>query len=89
MIKTPVVVKTEEDFDGRPIALLVQEASQYASTIYIQVGEKHINATRIFCKRQKIEWMDKTNKRRRAVHLCAVLSFHEMEITKYRGGDAV
>ena len=22
MIKTPVVVKTEEDFDGRPIALL-------------------------------------------------------------------
>ena len=45
MIKTPVVVKTEEDFDGRPIALLVQEASQYASTIYIQVGEKHINAS--------------------------------------------
>ena len=108
MIKTPVVVKTEEDFDGRPIALLVQEASQYASTIYIQVGEKHINAKSImgmmslsladgeeitvvtdgedeqraaegiktfFCKRQKIEWMDKTNKRRRAVHLCAVLSF--------------
>jgi len=33
--------------------------------------------------------MDKTNKRRRAVHLCAVLSFHEMEITRYRGGDAV
>lgn len=28
MIKTPVVVKTEEDFDGRPIALLVQEASR-------------------------------------------------------------
>ena len=47
MIKTPVVVKTEEDFDGRPIALLVQEASQYASTIYIQVGQKHINAKSI------------------------------------------
>ena len=42
-----------------------------------------------FFGRQKIEWMDKTNKRRRAVHLCAVLSFHEMEVTKYRGGDAV
>ena len=42
-----------------------------------------------FAKGRKIEWMDKTNKRRRAVHLCAVLSFHEMEITKYRGGDAV
>ena len=118
MIKTPVVVKTEEDFDGRPIALLVQEASQYASTIYIQVGEKHINAKSIMGMMSlsladgeeitvvtdgedeqraaegiktffAIEWMDKTNKRRRAVHLCAVLSFHEMEITKYRGGDAV
>ena len=34
-----------------------------------------------FSKRQKIEWMDKRIKER-AVHLCAVLSFHEMEITK-------
>ena len=47
MIKTPVVVKTEEGFDGRPIALLVQEASQYASKIYIQIGEKNINAKSI------------------------------------------
>lgn len=47
MIKTPVVVKTEEGFDGRPIALLVQEASQYASKVYIQIGEKHINAKSI------------------------------------------
>ena len=44
MIKTPVVVKTEAGFDGRPIALLGQEASQYARKIYIQIGEKHINA---------------------------------------------
>ena len=47
MIKTPVVVKTEAGFDGRPIALLVQEASQYASKIYIQIGEKNINAKSI------------------------------------------
>ena len=47
MIKTPVVVKTEEDFDGRPIALLVQEASQYASQIYIENKEKRINAKSI------------------------------------------
>ena len=47
MIKTPVVVKTEEDFDGRPIALLVQEASQYASQIYIEIKEKRINAKSI------------------------------------------
>ena len=31
MIKTSVVVKADPGFDGRPIALLVQEASQYAS----------------------------------------------------------
>ena len=35
MIETPVVVKHENGLDGRPIALLVQEASQYASRIYI------------------------------------------------------
>ena len=44
MIETPVVVKHENGLDGRPIALLVQEASQYASRIYIQMGEKKINA---------------------------------------------
>ena len=47
MIKTPVVVKTETGMDGRPIALLVQEASQYASKIYIQIGEKNVNAKSI------------------------------------------
>lgn len=47
MIKTPIVVKADVGFDGRPIALLVQEASQYASKIYIQIGEKHINAKSI------------------------------------------
>ena len=47
MIKTPVVVKTEEGFDGRPIALLVQQASQYVSKVYIQIGEKNINAKSI------------------------------------------
>ena len=47
MIKTPVVVKSEKGLDGRPIALLVQEASQYASKVYIQVGEKNINAKSI------------------------------------------
>lgn len=47
MIKTPVVVKKEDGFDGRPIVLLVQEASQYASKVYIQIGEKNINAKSI------------------------------------------
>ena len=47
MIKTPVVVKIETGMDGRPIALLVQEASQYASKIYIQIGEKNVKAKSI------------------------------------------
>ena len=42
MIKTPVVVKTESNFDGRPIALLVQKASQYASKVYIQTDGMNI-----------------------------------------------
>ena len=47
MIETPVVVRQEKGLDGRPIALLVQEASQYASKVYIHVGEKKINAKSI------------------------------------------
>ena len=47
MIKTSVVVKADPGFDGRPIALLVQEASQYASKVYIQVADKNINAKSI------------------------------------------
>ena len=47
MIKTSVVVRSDRGFDGRPIALLVQKASQYASKVYIQVGEKNINAKSI------------------------------------------
>ncbi|HIX64458.1 MAG TPA: HPr family phosphocarrier protein [Candidatus Mediterraneibacter colneyensis] len=47
MIKTSVVVRTQVGFDGRPIALLVQEASQYVSKVYIQIGEKNVNAKSI------------------------------------------
>ena len=44
MIETPVIVGHEDGIEGRPIALLVQEASQYASKVYIQVDNKKINA---------------------------------------------
>ena len=47
MIRKPVTIQLDNGLEARPIALLVQEASQYASTIYIQVGEKHINAKSI------------------------------------------
>lgn len=47
MIETSVVVRHNKGLDGRPIALLVQEASQYASKIYIVVNGKKINAKSI------------------------------------------
>lgn len=47
MIETPVVIKNDNGLDGRPIALLVQEASQYESKVYIDVEGKHINAKSI------------------------------------------
>lgn len=47
MIETPVIVKYEKGLDARPIALLVREASQYASKIFILVDNKKINAKSI------------------------------------------
>ncbi|MCI8638568.1 MAG: HPr family phosphocarrier protein [Coprococcus sp.] len=47
MIKKPITIQLAEGLDTRPIALLVQEASQYASTVYIEVKDKKINAKSI------------------------------------------
>lgn len=47
MIKKPITIHMSEGLDARPIALLVQEASQYSSTVYIEVKDKQINAKSI------------------------------------------
>lgn len=47
MIRKSVTIQLSEGLDARPIALLVQEASQYSSTVYIEVEEKQINAKSI------------------------------------------
>ena len=47
MIRKPVTIQNNMDMEDRPVAHLVQEASQYASTVYIQVGSKKINAKSI------------------------------------------
>lgn len=47
MLKKPIVLKLNEGLDARPIALLVQEANQYASSVYIEVDNKKINAKSI------------------------------------------
>ncbi len=47
MIKKPVTIKTDLDMESRPIAHLVQEASQYDSSVYIELDDKKINAKSI------------------------------------------
>jgi phosphotransferase system HPr (HPr) family protein len=47
MIEKPVVVRFEKGLDARPIAFLVQEASQFSSQIFLEVGTKKINAKSI------------------------------------------
>ena len=47
MIKKSITIHLSEALDARPIALLVQEANQYSSTVYIDKEEKHINAKSI------------------------------------------
>lgn len=47
MIKKPVTIQNNMDMEDRPIAHLVQEASQYASQVYIEVDNKKINAKSI------------------------------------------
>lgn len=47
MIKKPVTIQTNMDMETRPIAHLVQEASQYSSNVYIELDEKKINAKSI------------------------------------------
>ncbi len=47
MIKKPVTIRNSMDMETRPIAHLVQEASQYKSRIYIEMDDKKINAKSI------------------------------------------
>ena len=47
MLKKPITIRLSEGLDARPIALLVQEASQYSSTVYIEVADKQVNAKSI------------------------------------------
>lgn len=47
MTKRGIRVNLESGLEARPIALLVQEASKYESKIYIQSGDKRVNAKSI------------------------------------------
>ena len=47
MIKKDAVVRLENGLEARPVALLVQVASQFDSAVYLEYGEKRVNAKSI------------------------------------------
>lgn len=47
MISETVKVNLAADAEARPVAVLVQKASQFESKVYIQSGDKKINAKSI------------------------------------------
>ena len=47
MVKRAVTVCREDGLEARPIAMLVQKASQFESTIHIEVDAKKVNAKSI------------------------------------------
>ena len=47
MIKQEMTVKISSGFEARPVALFVQIASQFESSIYVEIEDKKVNAKSI------------------------------------------
>ena len=47
MIKKPITIQIANGLEARPVALLVQLASQYDSQIHVEVEGKRVNAKSI------------------------------------------
>ncbi|HIS80144.1 MAG TPA: HPr family phosphocarrier protein [Candidatus Scatomonas merdavium] len=47
MIKKPITIQISNGLEARPIAMLVQVASQFESEIYVESGKKKVNAKSI------------------------------------------
>ena len=47
MKKKPITIQIASGLEARPVALLVQVASQFESDIYVESGEKKVNAKSI------------------------------------------
>lgn len=47
MIQKDMQIKLSGGLEARPIAVLVQVASQYESTVYLQIDNKKVNAKSI------------------------------------------
>ena len=46
-MKKSVTIGLEAGLEARPIALLVQKASQFSSKVYLEMGTKRVNAKSI------------------------------------------
>ena len=47
MLKTVITIEGQNSSEAKPVAMLVQVASQYESTIYLETGSKRVNAKSI------------------------------------------
>ncbi|MEQ3230101.1 HPr family phosphocarrier protein [Fusicatenibacter saccharivorans] len=47
MIKKSITIRLSSGLEARPVAMLVQVASQYESEIYVESGRKKVNAKSI------------------------------------------
>lgn len=47
MTKKNIQIKLENGLEARLVALLVQEASKYESAVYVESGDKRVNAKSI------------------------------------------
>ncbi len=47
MIRKPVTINLSTGLEARPVAQMVQIASQFNSEIYVEIGKKRVNAKSI------------------------------------------
>ena len=47
MLKKVITIEGQNSSEAKPVAMLVQVASQYESTIYLETGSKRVNAKSI------------------------------------------
>ena len=47
MLKKVITIEGQNSSEAKPVAMLVQVASQYESTIYLETGSKRVNAKNI------------------------------------------
>lgn len=47
MIKKPITIHLSTGLEARPVAQMVQVASQFNSEIYVEIGKKKVNAKSI------------------------------------------